>query len=85
MFLGADEVGIDLGSADTLVGEHLRHCVDVRAQGDLQRGKGVAKAVERDMLADASDFYPGLEWVLNHTSAQASEHQALLLYLAAEF
>ena len=51
-FLGADEVGIDLGCADALVGEHLRHCVDVRTQGYLQCGKGVAEAVERDMFAE---------------------------------
>ena len=74
-----------MGGADALVGEHLRHCVDVCAQGDLQCGKGVAEAVERYVFADAGGLHPGVEWVLNHTSAQASEHQTLLLYLAAEF
>ena len=59
-FLGADEVGIDLGCADALVGEHLRHCVDVRTQGDLQCGKGVAEAVERYVFADTCGLHPGV-------------------------
>ena len=59
-FLGADEVGIDLGCADALVCEHLGHCVDVRTQGDLQCGKGVAEAVERDMFADTGGLHPGV-------------------------
>ena len=59
-FLGVDEVGVDLGGFDTLVGEHLRHCVDVRAKCDLERGKGVAEAVECDMLSNPRSLYPGV-------------------------
>ena len=34
-FLGVDEVGVDLGRFDALVGEHLGDCVDVCAECDL--------------------------------------------------
>ena len=44
--LGADEVGVDLGGFDALVGEHRGDRIDVRAECNLERGKGVAEAVE---------------------------------------
>ena len=59
-FFGVDEVGVDLGGFDTLVGEHLGDCVDVRAQRDLQCGKGVAEAVECDMFPNPRSLYPGV-------------------------
>ena len=49
-----------MGCADALVGEHLRHCVDVCAQRDLQCGKGVAEAVERDVLPYPRSLYLGV-------------------------
>ena len=49
-----------MGCADALVGEHLGECVDVRAECDLKRCKGVAEAVERDMFSDTSGLYPGV-------------------------
>ena len=74
-----------MGGFDALVGEHLRYSVDVRAECDLQCGKGVAEAVERDVFADAGGLHPGVEWVLNHTAAQPYEHYALVLHLTAQF
>jgi len=35
-----------LGGFDALVGEHLGDGIDVRAECDLKRGKGVAEAVK---------------------------------------
>ena len=43
-----------MGCADALVGEHLRHCVDVRTQRDLERGKGVTEAVEGQSFLDSA-------------------------------
>ena len=45
-FLGADEVGVDLGGFDALVGEHLGDRIYVCAECDLECGKGMAEAVE---------------------------------------
>ena len=59
-FLGVDEVGVDLGGFDALVGEHLRHCVDVRSYGDLKRCESVSEAVERDVLPYPRSLYPGV-------------------------
>ena len=84
-FLGADEVGVDLGGFDALVGEHLGDRVDVCAECDLKRCESVSKAVERDMLPNPRSLYPGIQWVLNHTSAQPCEHYTLALHLAAQF
>ena len=49
-----------MGSFDTLVGEHLGDRVDVRAECDLERGKGVAEAVEGDMFSYPRSLYPGV-------------------------
>ena len=59
-FFGVDEVGVDLGSFDTLVGEHLGDRIDVRAECDLKSGKGVAEAVKCDMLSNPRSLYPGM-------------------------
>lgn len=59
-FLGVDEVGVDLGGFDTLVGEHFGDRIDIRAECDLERGKGVAEAVERDVLPNPRSLYPGV-------------------------
>ena len=59
-FFGVDEVGVDLGSFDALMGEHLGDRIDVRAKCDLKRGKCVAEAVERDVFADAGGLHPGV-------------------------
>ena len=59
-FLGVDEVGVDLGGFDTLVGEHLGDRIDVRAECDLKRGESVAEAVERDVLSYPRSLYPGM-------------------------
>ena len=59
-FLGVDEVGVDLGGFDALVGEHLGDRIDVRAECDLKRGKGVAEAVECDVLPYPRSLYPGV-------------------------
>lgn len=45
-FLGVDEVGVDLGGFDAPVGEHLGDRIDVRAECDLKRGKGVAGTMD---------------------------------------
>jgi len=45
-FLGVDEVGVDLGGFDALVGEHLGDRIDICAECDLERGKGVAGAMK---------------------------------------
>jgi len=49
-----------LGGFDAFVGEHLGDRVDVRAECDLKRGKGVAEAVECDMLPYPRSLYPGV-------------------------
>ena len=59
-FLGVDEVGVDFGGADALVGEHLGDCVDVRAECDLERGKGVSEAVECNVFPYPCSLYPGV-------------------------
>ena len=59
-FLGVDEVGVDLGGFDALVGEHLGDRIDVRAECDLKRGESVAEAVECDMLSNPRSLYPGV-------------------------
>ena len=59
-FLGADEVGIDLGGFDALVGEHLGDRINVCAECNLQSRKGVSEAVECDMLSNSRSLYPGV-------------------------
>ena len=59
-FLGVDEVGVDLGGFDALVGEHLGDRIDVRAECNLERGKGVSEAVKCDMLSNPRSLYPGV-------------------------
>ena len=59
-FFGVDEVGVDLGGFDALVGEHLGDRIDVRAECDLERGKGVSEAVECNMLPYPRSLYPGV-------------------------
>ena len=59
-FLGVDEVGVDLGGFDALVGEHLGDRIDVCAECDLKRGKGVAEAVECNVLSNPRSLYPGV-------------------------
>ena len=54
-FLGVDEVGVDLGRFDALVGEHLGDCVDVCAECDLKRGKGVSGQVKGQTLLDTAN------------------------------
>ena len=49
-----------MGGFDTLVGEHLEGRIDVRAECDLERGKGVAEAVKGDMLPYPRSLYPGV-------------------------
>ena len=49
-----------MGGFDALVGEHLGDRIDVRAECDLKRGKGVAEAVERDVLPYPRSLYPGV-------------------------
>ena len=59
-FLGVDEVGVDLGGFDALVGEHLGARIDVRAECNLKCGKGMAEAVECDMFSYPRSLYPGV-------------------------
>ena len=59
-FLGVDEGGVDLGGFDAFVGEHLGDCVDIRAECDLKRGKGVSEAVECNVLPYPRSLYPGI-------------------------
>ena len=49
-----------MGGFDAPVGEHLGDCVDVCAKCDLERGKGVAEAVECDVLPYPRSLYPGV-------------------------
>ena len=41
-----DDAGVDLGGFDAPVGEHLGDRIDVRAECDLERGKGMAVTME---------------------------------------
>ena len=59
-FFGVDKVGVDLGGFDALVGEHLGDRINVCAKCDLKRGKGVAEAVECNMLSNPRSLYPGV-------------------------
>ena len=59
-FFGVDKVGVDLGGFDAPVGEHLGDRVDVCAECDLECGKGVAEAVECDMLSNPRSLYLGV-------------------------
>ena len=59
-FLGVDEVSVDLGGFDAFVGEHLGDRIDVRAECDLKRGKGVAETVKCNMLPNPRSLYPGV-------------------------
>ena len=59
-FFGVDEVGVDLGGFNTLVGKHLGDRIDIRTECDLKRGKGVAEAVKGDMLSNPRSLYPGM-------------------------
>ena len=49
-----------MGGFDAPVGEHLGDRIDVRAECDLKRGKGVAEAVECDMFPNPRSLYPGV-------------------------
>ena len=59
-FLGVDEVGVDLGGFDALMGEHFGDRVDIRAECNLQSRKGVSEAVECDMFSNPRSLYPGV-------------------------
>ena len=59
-FLGVDEVGVDLGGFDALVGEHLGDRIDVRAECDLKCCESVSEAVECDMFSYPRSLYPGV-------------------------
>ena len=49
-----------MGGFDALVGEHLGDRIDVRAECDLKRGKGVAEAVECNVFPYPRSLYPGM-------------------------
>ena len=49
-----------MGGFDALVGEHLGDRIDVRAECNLERGKGVAEAVECDIFPNPRSLYPGV-------------------------
>ena len=49
-----------MGGFDAFVGEHLGDRIDIRAECDLKRGKGVAEAVERYVFADTGGLHPGV-------------------------
>ena len=48
-----DKVGIYLGGADVLVGEHLADGVDVGSSGYEKGGVGVAGPMEGDVFVDS--------------------------------
>lgn len=58
--LGVDEVGIDLGGGDILVGQHFGDGVDVCSHGELEYRIGVSEAVEGNVFGDTSCFNPPL-------------------------
>ena len=80
--LGVDQVGVDLGGGYVFVGQHLRDRIDVRARCDLQRGVGVAEAVEGDVLLDACRRNPLFQRIVYHTARQSFEHRAAGLLAA---
>ena len=49
-----------MGGFDVLMGEHLGDRIDIRAECDLERGKGVSEAVKGDMLPNPRSLYPGM-------------------------
>ena len=59
-FLGVNNLGVYLCSADVFMSQHLRYGVDVRAFGKLICCVGMTKTVERYVLFDTSIFYPFL-------------------------
>ena len=59
-FLGVDEVGVDLGGEDILVGQHFGDGVDVCSHGELEYRVGVSEAVKGDVFGDTSCLNPPL-------------------------
>ena len=49
-----------MGGFDAPVGEHLGDRIDVRAECNLERGKGVSEAVECDMFPNPRCLYPSV-------------------------
>ena len=49
-----------MGGFDALVGEHLGDRIDVRAECNLERGKGVSEAVKCDVLPYPRSLYLGV-------------------------
>ena len=56
------------------MGEQLRDGVDVRACRQLQRGKGVAEAVEGDVLRDTGRLEPLLQVIGHNARGEVFEH-----------
>ena len=77
-FERADHVGIDLRGCHVAVGEQLRDGVDVRAGRQLQRGEGVAEAVEGDVLRDACRLEPLLQVIGHDARGEVLEHLTVL-------
>ena len=74
--LFVDEVGVDLGGGDVLVGEHLADGVDVHSSGDEQGGVGVVEAVEGDVFGDAGLLEPRLQAEVDHIAVETFEYEA---------
>ena len=74
--LGVDQIGVNLGGGYVFVSQHLRDRIDVRARCDLQRGVGVAEAVESDVLLNARRRNPLFQRIVYHTARQPFEHRA---------
>ena len=55
-FALVDDIGIYLGRAYIRVGEQVGNCVDIRTLAHLQGGKGMAEAVESDVLGDTGSL-----------------------------
>lgn len=62
------KVGIDLCRGDVLMGEHLRYCINIRAERNLYHSVGMAEAVEGNMLCDTCLLDPFLQRIVYHTS-----------------
>ena len=59
------DVGVDLGSFYVGMSKHSFDGIDVGIMFKLQGGKGMARAMECDMLLDARGFNPFLQWTGN--------------------
>ena len=79
-----DKVGVYLGGADVLVGEHLADGVDVGSSGYEQGGVCVAEAVEGDVFVDSGGFHPRFQPSVDELACETLEHFAFGWY-AAEF